>query len=158
VTFISLYGIWDRDDRYLFSEATLHRAISDLTILLQETARSHVVLAGDLNVFFEWDRADYDAYWAPRYNTIFIRLVAYGLELVGPFGEKPLPGCRCGRGTSCRHVRTFAYQRKPTNLPNQLDYVFATRPMQAVTCCALEDEAAWEYSDHLPVISRFAVS
>jgi hypothetical protein len=65
-TAISLYGIWDRDERYLFSEATLHRAISDLTMLLQEKARANVVLGGDLNIFFEWDRASKDAYWAPR--------------------------------------------------------------------------------------------
>ena len=157
ITVISLYGIWDRDDRYLFSEATLHRAISDLTLLLQEKDRTHVVLAGDLNLFFEWDRAEYDSYWAPRYNTVFTRLAAYGLNLVGPFGDLPLEGCKCGRGDECRHVRTFAFQRKPENRLNQLDYVFATPSLRPVECQALDDGAAWQYSDHLPVITTFMV-
>lgn len=46
ITVISLYGIWDRDDRYLFAEATLHRAISDLTILLQEQQRTNTRRTG----------------------------------------------------------------------------------------------------------------
>ena len=155
ITVISLYGIWDRDDRYLFAEATLHRAISDLTILLQEQQRTHVVLAGDLNIFFEWDQAEYDAYWAARYETVFTRLAAYGLDPVGPFGNQPLAGCACGRGDDCRHVRTFAFQRKPENRLNQLDFVFATSPLQPLSCNALEDDAAWRYSDHLPVVTTF---
>lgn len=157
ITVISLYGIWDRDDRYLFSEATLHRAISDLTLLLQEKKRSHVVLAGDLNVFYQWDRATYDSYWAPRYDTVFTRLAAYGLNLVGPFGDQPLDGCECGRDLECRHVRTFAFQRKPENRLNQLDYAFATPSLRLAECRVLDDAAAWHYSDHLPVITTFSL-
>lgn len=89
ITVISLYGIWDRDDRYLFSEVTLHRAISDLTLLLQEKKRTHVMLAGDLNVFYQWDRASYDSYWAPRYDT----------------GLHPARGLRIG---PCRSIRRSA--------------------------------------------------
>jgi hypothetical protein len=155
LTAVSLYGIWDRDERYLFSEATLHRAISDLTIVLQEKSRTHIVLAGDLNVFFDWDQATYDAHWAARYDTVFARLAAYGMNLVGPFGDGRLDGCECGRGDECRHVRTFAYQRKPENRLNQLDYVFATPSLRPLGCHALDDEASWRYSDHLPVIATF---
>lgn len=157
VAFISLYGIWDRDERYLFSEATLHRAISDLTIVLQEKSRTRVVLAGDLNIFFEWDQATYDAHWAARYDTVFTRLNAYGLLLVGPFGHSSLDRCECGRGEECRHVRTFAYQRRPQNRPNQLDYVFARPTLATLRCHVLDDEAAWRYSDHLPVIATFGL-
>jgi len=40
VTVVSLYGIWDRmlDSGDMYAEATLHRAISDLTMVFQERA------------------------------------------------------------------------------------------------------------------------
>lgn len=51
VALVSLYGIWDlvkgTRDRYV--EASLHRAISDLSVLFQAPGADLVVVAGDLN-------------------------------------------------------------------------------------------------------------
>ena len=53
LTLVSLYGIWDRmtDSGNLFVEATLHRAISDLTVVFQQRAAAYVLVAGDLNLY-----------------------------------------------------------------------------------------------------------
>ncbi len=153
VTFISLYGIWDKDERWLFSEPSLHRAISDLTIVLQARDRSNVVLAGDLNIYWQWERAATGATWAPRYNTVFDRLAAYGLTLAGPFGDSALDRCACGRGPDCRHVRTFAFNRNPDNKPYQLDFLFTSQALGPAPCRVL-DGSAWKHSDHLPVLAE----
>jgi endonuclease/exonuclease/phosphatase family metal-dependent hydrolase len=156
ITVISLYGIWDRDDRWLYADATLHRAISDLTLLLQEAGRSRIVLAGDLNIWSEWERAD--PFWAARFDTVFDRLKAHGLHLIGPRGEQPLERCLCRRDAECRHVRTFAFQRKPANNVYQNDFVFATNALKPASCEVIDDDASWKYSDHLPVLATFSVA
>ena len=92
---ISLNGILDQDAEHLFSEATLHRAISDLTLLFQQRQRERILLAGDLNIFWQWDKSSIDGDWAPRFNTVFDRLGAYGMDLIGPHGERPMDGCPC---------------------------------------------------------------
>ena len=155
VTLVSLYGVWDRDERWLFSEPTLHRAISDLTIVLQARERSNVVLAGDLNIYWQWEEAAGPP-WAARYNTVFNRLAAYGLSMAGPVGESPLDRCPCGRGRNCRHVRTYAHNGNPANKPYQLDFVFTSEATTARTCRVLDDEA-WQHSDHLPVLAEIVV-
>lgn len=56
-------------------------------------------------------------------------------------------------------MNTFRYQRKPTAIPYQNDYVFATRNLARRLikdgCLACEDEDVWEHSDHRPVVARF---
>jgi exonuclease III len=151
LTLISLYGILDQDADHLFSEATLHRAISDLTVLFQQRHRERILLAGDLNIFWQWDKSSIDGDWAPRFNTVFDRLGAYGMDLIGPHGERPLDRCPCQRGADCRHVRTYALDGQPANLPLQLDYMFATKSLEVTECRVISDEADWKYSDHLPV-------
>ena len=51
LTVVSLYGIWDlvggTRDKYV--EATLHRAISDLSVVFQEPAADLVLVAGNVN-------------------------------------------------------------------------------------------------------------
>jgi hypothetical protein len=163
VTVVSLYGIWDRHDGNLYSEATLHRALSDLTPVLQDPQRRNIVLAGDLNIFVNWQHSTKWGNWAPRFQTVFDRLAAYDLELVGPLAAEPLEGCLC-RSRECRHVRTYAHNRKPAHGKYQLDFVFATAPMREVmkSCRALEPDIEsteagekWRWSDHLPVLTTF---
>ena len=148
---MSLYGIWDQDERFLFAEGTLHRALSDLTVLFQDRRRPRILLAGDFNIYREWAASSVGGDWSPRYDTVFNRLEAYGLHFAGPAASEPLQNCPCGRGSECRHVRTFAFQRKATNRPYQLDFVFATAGVEVVECAVISDESDWTYSDHLPV-------
>src|SRR3954449_9533403 len=66
---VTLYGMWDSmgKGRDIYAEATLHRAISDLTPLLQRS-RTDVLLAGDLNVYRNWQHGspEGDRLWAGR--------------------------------------------------------------------------------------------
>jgi endonuclease/exonuclease/phosphatase family metal-dependent hydrolase len=158
---VSLYGIWDSmgDGRAIYAEATLHRAISDLTPLLQRP-RTDVVLAGDLNIYRNWQHGspDADRLWADRYDTVFDRLAAYGLTYRGPLRGSATDGgtCRCGLRDDCRHVNT--YRTSAGNL-FQLDYVFASSAVDVTRCDPADPPAsresrhrAWQLSDHLAVL------
>ncbi len=145
---VSLYGIWDTQPggSLISSEATLHRAISDLTPLLQ--SREPVLIAGDLNIHRGYGDA-FDG-WAAKYDTVFDRLAAYGVELVGPFRAEGtvLEGCPCGGGAECRHVMT---RPDGSGRPRQLDWVFA-RGLGDVACEVLPIDDV--FSDHAPILVR----
>lgn len=130
LTLISLYGIWDRmhDSRQIYVEATLHRAISDLTPVLQERAADFVLIAGDMNLYSYSD----GSVWGDRAMTVLDRFKAYGIEICGPFrrdGEPRLERCPCP-DLECRHVNTYLHQSKPENNPHQLDYFLASAPLR----------------------------
>lgn len=148
---VSLYGLWDEMDqsREIYAEATLHRALSDLTPLMQKKSAQRMIIAGDLNVWHGFKGKP----WGARYKTVFDRLAAYELELVGPFRAEgaALDGCPCGSGANCRHVQTYRHQRKAGGMPFQNDYVFA-RGLEVKGCEALDDDASWSESDHCPVL------
>ncbi len=161
ITVVSLYGIWDKipETGELFADATLHRAISDLAVVFQRRGADNIVVAGDLNVWHAYE-ATGEA-WAQRFATVFDRLAAYGLQLLGPFrpeGEPPLQGCPC-KTADCRHVNTFRYQRKADATPYQNDYIFATtslaKRLAPGGCFACDEEDVREHSDHRPVIAQF---
>jgi len=157
LTVVSLYGIWDRmhDSGDLYAEATLHRAISDLTTVFQEREVQNIVVAGDLNVWHDYPRKP----WNPRFASVFDRLAAYDLDLIGPFrreGAAPLEGCPC-KSPDCRHVNTYRHHRKPAAVPYQNDFMFATAALRERLndCYAVEDEDVWRHSDHRPIVGVF---
>lgn len=149
VWLISLYGMWDSmsDSGDIFAEPSLHRAVSDLTPLLQEKQARRVVLAGDLNIW----RGYGPKKWARRYRTVFDRIEAYQLGFVGPKRTPgaALPNCPCKKPALCEHVQTYRYQRRADSTPYQNDYMFA-RGVQVLECIALNDY--WEHSDHCPIL------
>jgi hypothetical protein len=160
---VSLYGLWDQmaDSELLYAEATVHRALSDLAVVFQERGAEYVLVAGDLNV---WEGRTGKG-WPERFATVFERLRAFGLELIGPFrplDEAPLERCPC-HSAQCRHVNTFRYQKRAANLPHQNDFMFATASLAALLHAdspyGLRNQdwgnADWTYSDHRPVIARF---
>lgn len=157
ILLVSLYGVWHQPSGN-GAEATLHRAISDLTPLLLSNAR--VILAGDLNLFRNTNNKG-----QPRFNTVFERLTAYGLELRGPFRSKGDPaqvGCTCRQGDNCDHVETFRIWRRNA-VPYQDDYVFSTESLPASSCRALIHEVtdyadrSQRHSDHWPIVTVFEV-
>jgi hypothetical protein len=80
---VSIYGIWDLVagtlDKYV--EATLHRAISDLSVVFQQPGADLILVAGDFNLYtYPVGDALVD-----RSLTVWSRLAAYGLEKCGPF-------------------------------------------------------------------------
>ena len=157
LTVVSLYGIWDRmlDSGDVYAEATLHRAISDLTMIFQERCADHVLVAGDLNIYSYAD----GTVWGDRYLTVFSRLAAYGLEAVGPFrpdGERRLERCPCP-DAECRHVNTFLYRSDRRSRPHQLDFVFATPALRdRLVAWWADSDPDWPaHSDHRPVFASF---
>lgn len=102
MTVVSLYGIWDKipETGQLFADATLHRAISDLAVLSdQRGGNSKVLVAGDLNVWHSYGNSG--ECWAQRFHTVFDRLAAHGLHLLGPSGR-----------TTVRHSRDAPVDRR----------------------------------------------
>lgn len=143
---VSLYGIWDGQPgkSWIFTEATTHRALSDLTPLMQ--SGEPVVIAGDLNILHGYPARDK---WMPRANTIFDRVKPYGFDVVGPFRARgtELAGCPCGGGEACRHVET---RPSPSGEPWQLDYVISNLPKDRFKMWALPIDPT--VSDHAPII------
>ncbi len=154
VVVVSLYGLWHEPSGN-GAEATLHRAVSDLTPLL--LAEPRIVLAGDLNLFRNTDNVG-----QTRFDTVFTRLAAYGLELHGPFrvpDGAAQEGCSCGQGERCDHVETYRHWHRNAK-PYQDDYVFASESLKLKSCDAQIDAAVTDFSDrtqrlsdHWPVVA-----
>ena len=67
----------------IYSDASSHRLVSDLAAFVARQRGHRIVAAGDLNLMYGYS-ADGSPYWAARYRTVFDRLDAMGLSLVGP--------------------------------------------------------------------------
>jgi hypothetical protein len=159
LTVVSLYGIWDpiegRRDRYV--EASLHRAIFDLSVVFQSRSSDLVLIGGDLNLY-SYTAGDV---LGTRGMTVWSRLAAYGFEVCGPFrpaGEPRLDGCPCPDG-ECRHVNTYRYHSLSTSRPHQLDFFLASSELRdrMIDCLADPDPTWSEHSDHRPILATFDV-
>jgi hypothetical protein len=157
LTAVSLYGIWDlvagTGDRYV--EASLHRAISDLSVVFQAPEADLILVAGDLNLYtYPVGDALVD-----RSLTIWDRLATYGLEICGPFrpGDEPrLARCPCP-DSACRHVNTYLHGSNPMNRPYQLDYFLATPSLrERLRGCWGDPDLDWmTHSDHRAIFATF---
>ena len=152
-TAVSLYAELERPFRHagklIYSDASSHRLVSDLAALVTRQHGHRIVVAGDLNLMYGYS-ADGSRYWAGRYRTVFDRLEAMGLFLVGPQfpnGRRAHPWPAALPGDS-RNVPTWhTIGRSPAMADRQLDYVFAS-PDLAVTARALNEPDEWGPSDH----------
>jgi endonuclease/exonuclease/phosphatase family metal-dependent hydrolase len=147
LTLVSLYGIWDSQPEkrtQIFAEATLHRAVSDLTPLLR--SGRPVVIAGDLNLVRDYEGAQA---WQAQSDTVFDRLEAYGVEVVGPHrpSDVTLTNCPCRRPHTCRHVNT---RPTPSGVPTQIDWVLSNLDPTRFEMHALPVDAS--ASDHAPIL------
>ena len=137
---------WDIKD------ASLHRTISDLSLLIGKQRWHRVIAAGDLSIYRGWGE-DKSGYWKGRYDTVFDRMEAIGLPMVGP---QHCDGQQ-GRQTKPRpewlpegskNVPTY---RHSSGTEHQLDFVFASESMEeSVEARALNglDKDEWGPSDH----------
>lgn len=129
-------------------DATLHRVISDLSLLIGHVTRHRIVAAGDLSIWHGYGSPS----WKRRYDTVFDRMEALGLPLVGPLHP---------HGRQADPVPTWfpedtlnvpTYQRigeSTAEAKDQLDYVFASRSMaDSVQVRALNGVEEWGPSDH----------
>jgi len=158
LTVVSLYGIWDLvagPPRGSYVEASLHRAISDLSVVFQEPGADLILVAGDFNLY-TYPVGDT---LADRSLTVWSRLAAYGLERCGPFRpdhEPRLARCPCP-DSACRHVNTYLHGANPKNRPYQLDYFLATPPLrERLTDCWADPDPDWmAHSDHRAIFATF---
>lgn len=161
-TAISLYGQWEvMGNGQMYSCARLHRMISDLTGVLATSRRKPVVVAGDLNLttqvaYEKQTQAETDGAAAA-----FARLRAWGLTdcISHTRDSRPrLPNCSCSEGGNCSHVQTFRLGNRANSRPTQLDYAFISNTMtpKLKACQVVHDEAAWQLSDHCPIVLDLA--
>lgn len=153
-TVVSVYAPWEGTlarSGWIWADASCHRLVSDLSALLPHPTRHRVVVAGDWNVLRGYGEHG-DPYAAARYATVFERMEALGLPLVGP-------GCGAGRQADpwpeelpagSRNVPTFHHARQtPATATRQLDFVFASRAMHgSIAVCARNAPEEWGPSDH----------
>ena len=130
-------------------DASVHRVISDLSLLIGKQRGHRIVAAGDLTV---WHGYGGNNYWKQRNDTVFDRMEAIGIPLVGPrypHGRQADPWPTWLPEDS-RNVPT--YQRIgecPTTARDQLDYVFASQSMaESIEVRALNGVEEWGPSDH----------
>lgn len=146
----SVYALWDygwapAGGKARYAHTSLHRAISDLTPIL-DTANNgmSVILAGDFNTSSQFESPHREAF-----QTVDDRLVGLGLENVALRPEdEDLDGCPCA-DEICRHLRTI---EGPT--PYQDDYIYVSSDLAAsIRFRKMErSEKAEAISDHLPLV------
>jgi hypothetical protein len=155
VTAVSLYGLLDER-----SDASVHRALSDLTPLFEDRRFNKLlVLGGDLNTWTGWPAGSHHL---ARDESVLRRIEAFGLVdcLVATITRDdrgPLEGCPCSYADACRHTRTRIDRRKP-EVPYQMDYLFASPALaeRLLTCEAIDDMGSDSPSDHFPIRATFA--
>ena len=157
-TVVSMYGFWEGPHTSVkskrnYADASVHRLISDLTVLVGPQNRHRVLAAGDLNILYGYGECD-SPYWGARYATVFDRMKAMGLPFVGP----QAPNGRCADPwpselpTGSANVPTFRSTQMTPHASRQLDFVFASMELvPRLTVRALNDPDEWGPSDHCRV-------
>ena len=130
-------------------DASVHRVISDLSLLIGKQRGHRILAAGDLSVLHGYGENDY---WKGRYKTVFDRMKALGLPFVGPQhpnGRRadPWPD---ELPRDSRDVPTYYHSsQRPATATRQLDFVFASESMvDSVMVRALNHPDEWGPSDH----------
>jgi hypothetical protein len=101
-------------------------------------------------------------YWKARYDTVFARMEALGLRLVGPWapggGSQAMPW-PAELPPDSRNVPTYrTRQKKPETGTRQLDYVFASDAIyERVSARALNAPEEWGPSDHCRVLIELEI-
>ena len=152
---VSMYSFWEKPHAsagsWIFSDASAHRLVSDLSAFIGREDGHRIVAAGDLNILHRY--GDYgNEYWAGRYGSVFDRMEALWLPFVGPQhpnGKQadPWPD---ELPRDSKNVPTYRTNRKqPCTATRQLDFVFASKGMADSVCVrALNEPEQWGPSDH----------
>lgn len=114
-------------------DPSVHRIISDISLLIGRKDSFRMIAAGDTTVMYGDEVSDY---WKARNKTVFDRMTSIGLPMIGPQGP------------------TYYYPgQTPATASRQLDYVFASRSLQNSTkTTALNDPEEWGPSDHCKIL------
>lgn len=156
-TLLSMYGAWENPlsntkSSWIYADGSVHRLVSDLSVFVGQEKRHRVIAAGDLNILFGHGENG-SPYWAKRYQTVFDRMDAIGIPLVGPRapegGLQAVPWPR-ELPKDSRNVPTFrTRQTDPASATRQLDFVFASRSIAPrLRVRARNGIEEWGPSDH----------
>ncbi len=156
ITLVSMYGLWEKPHRltgsaWIYADASVHRSISDISVLVGQEKGHRIIAAGDLNILYDYGEHG-NAYWHARYQSIFERFKSIGLDFVGPQSPngrsaEPWPS---ELPVGSLNVPTYySTRQKPATATRQLDFVFASRDIaRRVTTRALNGLDEWGPSDH----------
>lgn len=130
-------------------DASIHRVISDISILIGNQRDHRIIAAGDLTITYGYG---YNEYWRRREATVFDRMDALGLAFAGP--QFP-DGRQANQWPDelpeySKNVPTYFHPTQtPETATRQLDYVFASESMaDSVKVRALNRPEEWGPSDH----------
>ncbi|MCU0676499.1 MAG: endonuclease/exonuclease/phosphatase family protein [Myxococcota bacterium] len=156
ITLVSMYAAWEKPatetgSAWIVADASAHRLISDLSLLIGRQSGHRIIAAGDLNLLYGYGENG-SAYWARRYMTVFDRMEALGMRFVGPQSPRgaqadPWPA---ELPKDSMNVPTFRTRRgDPSTATRQLDFVFASDSLASrVDVTALNRADEWGPSDH----------
>lgn len=156
ITFVSMYAAWEEPaaetgSAWIVADASAHRLISDLSLLIGRQSGHRIIAAGDLNLLYGYGEHG-SAYWARRYMTVFDRMEALGMRFCGPQSPQgaqadPWPA---ELPRDSKNVPTFRTRRSdPSTATRQLDFVFASESLASrVDVAALNGADEWGPSDH----------
>jgi len=114
-------------------DTSIHRIISDISLLIGRKNSFRMIAAGDTTVM---DGDGSSEYWKARNKAVFDRMSSIGLPMIGPQGP-----------TYCHTSQT------PATATRQLDYVFASRSMKnSIRTTALNKPEEWGPSDHCKIL------
>jgi hypothetical protein len=139
---------------WIFADASAHRLISDLSLLVGNQRGHRIIVSGDFNILYGYGESG-NLYWAGRYVTVFDRMSAIGLRFVGPQSPNgvqadPWPP---ELPVDSKNVPTFrTHRRDPSTATRQLDFVFASESIaDCVQTTALNRPEEWGPNDHCQV-------
>ena len=114
-------------------DPSVHRIISDISLLIGRKDSFRMIAAGDTTVMYGDDVNDY---WKARDKAVFDRMSSIGLPMIGPEGP------------------TYYYPgQTPATATRQLDYVFASRSLRnSVKTRAMNKPEEWGPSDHCKIL------
>ena len=96
IVVVSMYAPWRKphtSSSWIVSDASAHRVVSDLSLLIGRQQGHRIVAAGDLNILHGYGEGG-SAYWAARYQTVFTRMEALGASLRRSAGAPRRPAGR----------------------------------------------------------------
>lgn len=156
IVVVSLYSAWETalDSKINYADTSAHRLVSDLSAIVTSNRGRKIIAAGDLNIYFGHGERGSD-YWRDRYLSVFSRMEALGVPLVGPqhpngVQTDPWPEHLPRHSLN---VPTFRTRRSdPASATYQLDFVFASTELhERMRVRALNEAHAWGPSDHCRV-------
>ena len=141
-----------------YQDASIHRAISDLSAFIGSTnpSKHRILLAGDFNIIL--GDTDPSLSLPKRDRTVFDRLEALGLEFVGPRRNPSSPIKSEQKGDPENTPTFYSSRQNPASANRQLDYVFASRGFHnQINVTALNSPEDWGPSDHCRLLLEVGI-